>query len=58
MNAWAVVLVRHSRPFLKRVREELKQMEQRKSKLMTTNQVMHPSEDVDRLYVSTKGGGR
>ena len=46
INAWAVLLVRNSGPFLKWTREELKYMDQR-----TRN-------DVDRLYESRREGGR
>ena len=58
INAWAVSLVRYSRPFLKWTRDELKQMDQRTKKLMTMHNALHPREDVDRLYVSRKEGGR
>ena len=55
---WAVPLVRYSRPFHKRTREELKQMDKRTSKLMPMYKALHPRDDVDRLYVSRKEGGR
>ena len=58
INFWAVPLVRYSGPFLKWTREELKQMDQRTRKLMTMNKALHPRDDVDRLYVSRKEGGR
>ena len=58
INTWAVPLVRYSRPFLKWTREELKQMDQRTRKLMTMHKALHPRDDVDRLYVSRKQGGR
>ena len=47
-----------SGPFLKWTREELKQMDQRTRKLMTMHKALHPRDDVDRLYVSRKEGGR
>ena len=56
INAWAVPLVRYSGPFLKWTRDE--QMDQRTRKLMTMHKVLHPRDDVDRLYVSRKEGGR
>ena len=37
---------------------ELKQMDQRTRKLMTMHKALHPRDDVDRLYVSRKEGGR
>ena len=58
INSWAVPLVRYSGPFLKWNREELKQMDQRTGKLMTMHKALHPWDDVDRLYVSRKEGGR
>ena len=58
LNTWAVPLVRYSGPFLKWTREELKQMDQRTRKLMIMHKALHPRDDVDRLYVSRKEGGR
>ena len=58
INTWAVPLVRYSGPFLKCTRDELKLMNQRTRKLMTMHKALHPRDDVDRLYVSRKEGGR
>ena len=58
INTWAVPLDRYSGPFLKWTREELKQMDQRTRKLMTMHKALHPRDDVDRLYLSRKAGGR
>ena len=58
INTWAVPLVRYSGPFLKWTRDELKQMNQRTRKLMTIHKALHPRDDVDRLYVPRKEGGR
>ena len=58
INTWAVPLVRYSGPFLKWTREKLKQMDQRTRKLMTMHKALHLRDDVDRLYVSRKEGGR
>ena len=58
MNTCAVSLVRYSGPFLKWTRDELKHMEQRTRKLMTMHKALHPRDDIDRLYVSRKEGGR
>ena len=58
INTWAVPLVRYSGPFLKWAREDLKQMDQRTRKLMTMHKALHTRDDVDRLYVSRKEGGR
>ena len=49
INTWAVPLVRYSGPFLKWTRDELKQMDQRTRKLMTTHKALRPRDDVDRL---------
>ena len=48
INTWAVVLVRYQGSFLKWIRDELKQMDQRTRKLMTMHKALHPCEDVDR----------
>ena len=58
MNTWAVTLVRYSGPFLKWTKEELRKIDQRTRKLMTKHKVLHPRDDVDRLYVPRKEGGR
>ena len=58
INTWAGPLVRYLGPFLKWTRDELKQMDQRTRKLMTMHKPLHPRDDVDRLYVSRKEGGR
>ena len=58
LNTWAVPLVRYSGPFLKWTIDELKEMDQRTRKLMTMHKALHPRDDVDRLYVSRKEGGR
>ena len=58
INTRAVPLFRYSRPFLKWTSDELKQMDQRTRKLMTMHKALHPRDDIDRLYVSRKEGGR
>ena len=58
INTWAVHLVRYSGPFLKWTRDELKQMDQRTRKVITMHKALYPRDDVDRLYVSRKEGGR
>ena len=58
INTWAVPLVRYSGPFIKWTKDELKQMDQRTRKLITMHKALHPRDDVDRLYVSRKEGGR
>ena len=56
INTWAVPVVRYLGPFLKWTRDE--QMNQRKRKLITMHKALHPRDDVDRLYVLRKEGGR
>ena len=58
INTLAVPLVRYYGLFLKWTRDELKQMDQRTRKLMIMHKVLHPRDDVDRLYVSRKEWGR
>ena len=58
INTWAVSVVRYSGPFLQWTREKHKQMDQRTRKLMTMHKALHTRDDVHRLYVSRKQGGR
>ena len=51
-------LVRYSGPFHKLTRDELYQMDQRTSKLITMHKALHSRDDVDRLYVYRKECGR
>ena len=53
-----IYLVRYSGPVLEWTREELKQMDQRTSKLMTMPKAIHPRDNVYRLYVSRNKGIR
>ena len=57
INTEALPLVRYSGPFLKLTRE-VKQTDQIRRKLMPRNKALHPSADVERLYVARKEGGR
>ena len=58
LDIWAVPLVRYSRTFLKWTREKVLKMDQRTRKLMTMRKALHPSDDIDSLYVSRKEGVR
>ena len=58
INSWAVPFVRYSGSFLKWTKEGLKQIEQRTRKLMTMHKALHPRDDVERLNISRKKGGR
>ena len=55
---WAVLLVRYSELFLKWTRGEPQQIDQRTRKFMTIHLALHPRDDVDRLYLPRKEGGR
>ena len=58
INTWTVPLIRYSGPFLRWTREELKQIDQRKRKLMTMNKALNRGDEIDRLFVSRKEGIR
>ena len=58
INTRAVPLVRYFWPFSKWTKDELNQIDQRTRKQMTMHKALHPRDDVDRLYVSRKDGGR
>ena len=58
INTWAVLIGRYSGPFVKWIREELKQMDQRTKKLMTMHKALYPRDDVGRHFVSRKESGR
>ena len=58
INTWALPLVGCSGPFLKLTRDKLKQMDQRTKNLMIMHKALLSRDDVDRLYVSRKEGGR
>ena len=58
INTRAAPLVRYSGPFLKWTRDELKQMDRRTRKLTTMHKTLHPKDDVVRLFISRKEGGR
>ena len=49
INTCAVLFVRYSEPFLKWTKEELKQMNQRKRKLITMQNALHTRDDINRL---------
>ena len=54
INTWAVPSLDTRDPFS----SELRQMDQRTRRLMIMHKALHPRDDVDRLYVSRKEGGR
>ena len=56
INIWAIPLVRYSGPFLKRMREELQQMNKKTQKLM--HKALHLRDNVDKLYMLRKESRR
>ena len=58
INTWAVPVVTYFGPFLKWTRNELKEVDLRTRKLMTMHKALQSRDDVDRLYVLRKEGGR
>ena len=58
INTLGIPLIRYSGPFLKWTREDFKQMDPRTRKLMTMHKALHSRDDIDRLYVLRKAGGR
>ena len=57
-NARAVLLVRYGAGILKWNKEEMRAMDRKTRKLMTTYRTLHPQADVDRLYLKREDGGR
>ena len=51
---WVFLLVKYLGSFLKWTREELKQMDQSRRKLMMIHKALHLRDDIDRQYVSRK----
>ena len=58
INNWPVPLLRYSRQVLKLTREEFKEIDQRTRKPMKMYKALHAWDDIDRLYVSRKEGGK
>ena len=58
INTWAASLMRYSAPFLDWTVDELKAIDRRARKLLTMRKAFHPKDDVDRLYMGRKDGGR
>ena len=56
INSWPVPCVRYSGLFLKWLRKELRQMDQRTRKLMPVHKTLYSRDSIDRLYVLRKKG--
>ena len=54
INNRAVLLLRYSGPFLKWTRKELRQTDQKTRKLMMTQKVLHPRDDIDKISIKKK----
>ena len=58
VNTWAVSLIRYSAAFVSWRKSELQAIDRKTRKLFTIYGALHPTSDVDRLYIPTKEGGR
>ena len=56
INTWVDLLVRFSWPFLKWMKKELRQMDQRKKKLITIHKALHPRDDIDYICQEKEEG--
>ena len=58
INAWAVAVFRFGKRILQGKESELKDVDSKARETRTMYEVLHPKNDVDRLYIKTKEGGR
>ena len=58
INSWAISVLRYSAAFLNWTKTELQLMDRRTRKLLTMHNGLHPRNNVDRLYIPRKEGGR
>ena len=58
INTWAVLSLDIPDPFASGPERNLNKWTKGQEKLMTMHKALHPRDDVDRLYVSRKEGGR
>ena len=58
LNSRAVSLIRYGAGIIQWTKEEIRVMDRKTRKLLTTYRSMHPQADVDRLYMKRKDGGR
>ena len=58
INTWAIPVLRYSAPFLSWTKTELQSIDGKTRKLLTMHNGLHPRNDVDRLYIPRKVGGR
>ena len=58
IKSWAVAIIRYGAGALEWKFDELKESDRKTWKLLTVHKGLHQKNDVDKLYVSTKEGGR
>ena len=58
LNTWAASILRFGTGILKWNKNELQEIDRKTRRFMTMNKELHPRNDVARLYVSRKNGGR
>ena len=58
INNWAVAIIRYAAGVLECIFDKPKELDRKTRKLLTIHKGLHPKRDVDRLYISRKGGGR
>ena len=58
INTWAVPLVKYSGQFFKRTREKLRQIDQKRRKLMTVHKALYLRDDIDGRHEQIRKGTR
>ena len=58
INSKAVSLIRYGAGILNWTKNEVRNLDRKTRKLMTTYRALHPQADVDRLYMKRENGGR
>ena len=58
INIWAASLIRYSAAVLDWTKEEKQSIDRKTRKLITMHEELHPKSNTNRLYISTKEGGR
>ena len=58
INSKAVSLIRYGAGILNWTKDEVRNMDRKTRKLLTTYRTLHPQADVDRLYMKRERGGR
>ncbi|CAH2018627.1 unnamed protein product [Acanthoscelides obtectus] len=58
IGALAIPIMQYSFGIINWTLDDIRQMDRKTRKLMTTHNILHPKADIDRLYVPRKKGGR